>query len=178
MLLEEGGGLAAELSLNSHPPLGATLVVKRRQLGVGELLEPGLQRLIAIERGLQLLAVAQLDDAPAAAPEDFVEALEHAVRAGRVEALAIVIDDPPEVADIVLGSLNDRFIDIALVELGIADQSDEAAAVLLVQPAVGGEIVLDEAGKERDRNSKPDRTGREIDRDPVLRPAGVALRAA
>ena len=96
-----------------------------------------------VERGLQPLAVAQLDDAPAAASENLVEPLEHAVGAGRVEALAVVVDDPPQVADVVLVALDQRFVDIAFVELGIADQRDEAAAVLLVQPAVGGEIILD-----------------------------------
>ena len=79
---------------------------------------------------LQPLAVAQLDHAPAAASEDLVEALEHPVGAGRVEALAVIVDDPPQVADVVLRALDDRFVDIAFVELGIADQRDKAAAVL------------------------------------------------
>jgi hypothetical protein len=54
-----------------------------------------------------------------------------------VEALAVVVDDPPQVADVVLRALDDRLVDIAFVELGVADQRDEAAAVLLVEPAVG-----------------------------------------
>src|SRR5206468_4158983 len=106
-------------------------------------LEPVLERIVAIQRGREPLAVAKLDDPPAAASEDFVEPLEHAVGAGRVEALAVVVDDPPQVADVVLGALDDRFVDIALVELGVADQRVEAAAVLFVEPAMGGEIVLD-----------------------------------
>ena len=89
---------------------------------------------IAIEGAPEPLPVAKLDHAPAAASEDVVETLEHAVGAGRVEALAIVVDDPPQVADIVLRALDDRFVDIALVELGVADQRDEAAAILLVHP--------------------------------------------
>ena len=131
-----------------------------------------------VERRLQPLAVAQLDHAPAAAFENLVEALEHAVGADRVEALAVIVDDPPQVADVVLGALDDRFVDIAFVELGIADQRDEAAAVLVVHPAVGGEIILHQAGEERDRHAEPDRAGREIDRDLVLGPARIALRAA
>ena len=178
MLLEEGRCRLAELGVDPRAPRRAALIVERRQFGVGQLLEPGLELRMLVERGLQPLAVAQLDDAPAAASEDLVEPLEHAVGAGRVEALAVVVDDPPQVADVVLGALDDRFVDIALVELGIADQRDEAAAVLLVQPAVGGEIILHEAGEERDRDAEADRAGREIDRDPVLGPARIALRAA
>ena len=41
-----------------------------------------------------------------------------------------------------------------------------------------GEIILDQAGEERDRDAEADRAGREIDRDLVLGPAGIALRAA
>ena len=127
---------------------------------------------------MQPLAIAKLDHAPAAAFENLVEPLEHAVSADRIEALAVVVDDPPQIAHVVLRAFDQRFVDIALVELCVTDQRDKAAAVLLVQRAVGGEIILDEAGEERDRDSKTDRSGREIDRDAVLRPAGIALRAA
>ena len=81
---------------------------------------------MGVERRLQAFAVAQLDDAPAAASEEFVEALEHAVGAGRVETLAVVVDDPPQVADVVLRAFDDRLVDITFVELGVADQRDEA----------------------------------------------------
>ena len=149
MRLEERGGGLAEVRVDPRPPARAALVVQRRQLGVGQRVEPVLELRIGVERGLQLLAVAQLDHAPAAAAEDLVEPLEHAVGARRVEALAVVVDDPPQVADVVLVALDQRLVDIALVELGIADQRDEAAAVRLVHHAVRGEIILDQAGEER-----------------------------
>ena len=95
-----------------------------------------------VERASQTLAVAQLDDAPAAAAEDLVEPLEHAVGTRRVEALAIVIDDPPEIAHIVLGAFDERLVDVAFVELGVADQRDKAAAVFLFELTVGGEVIL------------------------------------
>src|SRR5206468_2614594 len=100
ILLEERRGLFAELRLDARAPRRAALVMKRRQLGVGQLLEPVRQRPMSVERRLQPFAVAQLDDAPAATAENLVEALEHAVDAGRVEALAVVVDDPPQVADV------------------------------------------------------------------------------
>src|SRR4029079_6034293 len=143
-----------------------------------QLLEPGLEVLVPVERRLKALAVAQLDDTPAAAPENLVEALEHPVGAGRVEALAVVVDDPPQVADVVLGALDDRLVDIAFVELGVADQRNEAAAVGLVDRAVRAQIILDQAGEERDCDAEPDRSGRKVDRDPVLGPARIALGAA
>src|SRR5215213_3054082 len=99
--------------------------MERGKLGIRQPLEPALELRIGIQSRLKLLAVAQLDDAPAAGAEDLVEALEHAVRARRVEALAVVVDDPPQVADVVLVALDQRFIDVALVELRIADEGDK-----------------------------------------------------
>src|SRR5689334_25184573 len=95
MLLEEWRGLLAKLGLDALPPRRSALVVERRQLGIRQLLEPALQSRVRVERRLQLLSVAKLDHAPAAAPKNLVEALEHAVCAGRVQALAVVVDDPP-----------------------------------------------------------------------------------
>ena len=139
MLLEERRSLLAELAPRSAPATprrpGSGAPTGRRSDSCSN---QSFSAACCVERGLQLLAVAQLDHAPAAASEDLVEPLEHAVGAGRVEALAVVVDDPPQVADVVLGALDDRFVDIALVELGVADQRDEAAAVALVEPAVGG----------------------------------------
>src|SRR5439155_12308603 len=142
--------------------------------------DPAPERFAArlAERRLEQLAMLQRLDPPAAAREDLVEAAEHAVGGRRVEALAVVVDDPPQVADVVLGALDQRLIDIALVELCVAEQSDEPAALLLVHPAVGGEVILDEAGEERDCDSEAYRARREIDRDAVLGAARVRLCAA
>src|SRR6185503_1906162 len=178
MLLQERRRLLSNFRLDPFSPGSAALIMERRQLGVRQLLEPALQRAVRVQRVLEALAVAQLDNAPAAASENLVEPLEHPVGAGRVEALAVVVDDPPQVLNVVLRALDDRFVDIAFVELGVSDQRDEAAAVLLVEPAVGGEIILNEAGEERDPDAEAHRTGGEVDRDLVLGPAGIALSAA
>ena len=111
--------------------------MQRRQLGVGQLVEPFRDTRVLVQHGRQPFTVAQLDDAPAAAFEDFVEALEHPIGAGRVEALAVVVDDPPAIADVVLVGLDQAFVDVALVELGIADQRDEPPALFLGHHAVG-----------------------------------------
>src|SRR5437660_1272482 len=85
---------------------------------------PSLAALLA-NGGFEQFAVLQRLDAPAAARENLVEAADHAVGGRRVEALAVVVDDPPQVADVVLVALDQRLVDIALVELGVADQRDE-----------------------------------------------------
>src|SRR4051812_41120757 len=43
---------------------------------------------------------------------------------------------------------------------------------------MSNQIVLDETGKGGDRNPKPDGAGREINRDHILRSAGITLRPA
>src|SRR4051794_39516957 len=127
---------SCRVRLDPRAPRGATLIMERGQFGVWERLEPGLQRFLLAQRCLQPLPVAQFYHAPAATAEDLVEPLEHTVGAGRVEALAVVIDDPPQVTDVVLRALDNRFVDIAFVELGIANERNEAAAVLVVEPTM------------------------------------------
>jgi hypothetical protein len=178
VIVFDEGGILPELGFDALPPRRTALVMQRRELVVRKPLEPVLQRLVLRQHRRQLLAVAQLDHTPAAASEDLIEPLEHSIGARRIEALAIVVDDPPQVADVVLRALDDRFVDIALVELGITDQRDEAAAILLVQPAVRAQIILHQAGEERDRDAEPDGARREVDRDLVLGPARIGLRAA
>src|SRR5205814_1544274 len=151
-------------------PRFAAEIGQRRIIGVARLIDPALERLAALfaERGFEQLAVFQRLYAPAAARENLVEAAEHAVGGRRVEALAIVVDDPPQVADVVLVAFDQRLVDVAFVELGIADQGDEAPALGLLHPAVRREVILDQTGEERDRHAEPDRAGGKIDRYPVL----------
>src|SRR5690349_7094523 len=102
MGLEEGGRALSKIGLDPSPERRSALIVKRGKLGVRQRFEPGLQLRICVQRSLKPLAVAQFDHPPSAAAENLVEPFEHAVRARRVEALAIVVDDPPEIADIML----------------------------------------------------------------------------
>ena len=118
---EEGGGLLAEVLVDPRPPRCAALVEQGRMIGVGQRIEPVGDRRIGLQRRRQFLAVTQFDRPPAARTKNLVEALEHAVGAGRVEALAVVVDDPPAIADVVLIGLDQAFVDIALVQFGIAD---------------------------------------------------------
>ena len=92
-----------------------------------------------------------------------------------VEALAVVVDDPPAAPDVVLVALDQRLVDVALVELGIAHEGNHPAGVGRREAAVGDEIVLNEAGEEGDGDAQADAAGREVDGDAVLGPARVAL---
>jgi hypothetical protein len=128
--------------------------------------------------GFHLLAVFQSHDTPAAGGEDVVEAAEHPLRGGGVERLAIIVDDPPAIADVVLVGLDQAFVDIAFVELRIAHQRDHAPGLVGRHHAVRDQIILDEARKGGDRDPEADGAGGEIDRDLVLGPARIALHSA
>ena len=77
-----------------------------------------------------------------------------------------------------LVTFDQRFVDIALVEFGVAHQRDHPAGIGGRKAAVRDEIVLRQAGEEGDGDTEADAAGREVDRDAVLGPARIALRAA
>jgi hypothetical protein len=79
----------------------------------------------------------------------------------------------------VLPAFEQRLEDVALVELGVADQRHHAAGGTigrrkLLQP----HIVLHDRGEQRHRDAEADRAGREIDVVVVLGARGIGLRAA
>ena len=172
-----GGG---QIGVQPFAPGSPALIGEGGELGIGAGIDPVAQRRAAgLRKGRELeLAVLERDDAPAAGFEDVVEASEHAVRGGVVEALAVIVDDPPAVADVVLVALDQRFVDVAFVEFGIAHQRDHPARIGPRQRAVRDEIVLHQAGEQHHRHPQPHRTRGEVDRDAILGAAGIALRAA
>ena len=84
-------------------PRGPSLHYQRRVQGVRACVDPLAERLAprAPERLAQLRAVLDGDDIPSHAREQAVEAAEQPVADHRVEALAVVVDDPPQIAHIV-----------------------------------------------------------------------------
>src|SRR3546814_19430757 len=69
--------------------------------------------------------VLEGNHAPSAGRKNIVEAAEHAVRRRCIQGLAIIVDDPPAIADIVLVSLNQALVDIALIELSVAHECEQ-----------------------------------------------------
>ena len=147
---------------------------------VGTGLDPLLDRLAAgfRERLLQQPAPLQDHDLPATRREHLGEAVEHAVRRRRVEALAVVVDDPPGVAQVVLGAFDDRLVDVALIQFGVAEQRDHPPLTLGRQPVAGLQIVLHQRGEGGDRDPQTHRPGGEIDVVLVLGPRRIGLGAA
>ena len=154
---------------------------QRRVERVGAVVDP-LPQMLAVglgEGGLQQLAVLQRHDAPADQLEHLADAAEQPVVDDAVEALAVVVDHPPQVPDVVLPAFEQRLEDVALVELGVADQRHHAAGRPigrreLLQP----HIVLHDRGEQRHGDAEADRAGREIDVVDVLGARRIGLRAA
>ena len=129
--------------------------------------------------GLQPAAVLDGDDVPAHVAEQALDAAEQPVGHDGIEALAVVIDDPPEIADVVLPALQQRLVDVALVELRVAGDRDVAARRedRCGQP-VQAHIVRHQRGETGHRHAEPDRAGGEIHLRPVLHPRRIGLHAA
>src|SRR5262249_13015637 len=127
--------------------------------------------------GLLQRAVFEDHDVPAEIAEEILVALPQPFAHYRIEALPVVVDDPPAIADPLLPALEQRFEYIAFVELGVAQKRDHSAFRPFEAPTVGAHIVLDERGEQRLRHAEPYRAGREIDVVRVLGARRVGLRA-
>ncbi len=116
---------------------------------------------------------------PAHVAEQALDAAEQPVRHDAVQALAVVVDDPPDVADVVLPALQQRLVDVALVQLGVAGDGDVAAGrqVGAAKPVQAG-VVGHQGGEAGHGHAQPDRAGGEIDLAAVLDPDGIRLHAA
>ena len=97
---------------------------------VRHLVDPRSQQLTSgfPERGAQLAPVLQLDHAPARAVEAALERLGADHGHDAVERLAVEVDDPDRLLQPARRRVEDRLPDVALVELRVADQRDEASA--------------------------------------------------
>ena len=159
------------------PGLRARLADEDLVLLVGHVVDPPTQDLAARpgEDGLQPAAVFRLEDLPAGRREHSLEAADPDPGHHPVEALAVDVDDDRDVAEAAQGILVRRLPDVALVELGVADEGDEAT----LQPgqarvrAVELQIAIGERCEERRNCAQPDRAGREVDPIWILRPGRV-----
>ena len=174
-------GIAVEVALQMLAPALAALVDERRIERVRAGVDPFAQ-MIAVgpgEGGLQQPPVFEGDDAPADHLEHRVDAAEQPIGDDRVEALAVVVDDPPQIADIVLPAFEQRLEDVALVEFGVAGKRDHAAGRFVGRDQVlQPHVILHQRGEQRHADAEPDRAGREIDDVAVLGARRVGLRAA
>ena len=171
--------LVADLVHQPLAPGRAALEHQRRVELVRAAVDPLPQGLAAglAERGLLQRAVFQDHHVPAEVLEQLLVALPQALAHHGVEALAVVVDDPPAIAQALLPAFEDGLEDVALVELGVADQRDHAAFGPVEAPAVGAHVVLGERREQCLRDAKTDRAGGEVDVVGVLGARRIALRA-
>ena len=162
VLVEQGAYAAgvAEVAQQLLAPRRAALVGQGRVARVLRRVDPLPQRVAArpLEGGGQQAAVLENLHPPVEVAEDGLEPIREALHHHRVETLAVVVDDPPDVADIVLPRFHQRLEDVALVELGVARDGDHAARGLLLSELLEPHVVLDE---RREAGHRP-RRGRPI----------------
>jgi hypothetical protein len=172
--------LIAKVVHQAFPPRGAALIGERGVVRIRTGLDPGLQRFCrrAPRRRPAAGAVTQHNDAPAESLEDRLDLFPEAFMHHPIEALAVIVDDPPGVAQLMLPAFLKAFIDIALVQLRIADEGDHAAKGTLFRPVLCSEIVLHDRGERRLRHAKADGARGEVHIVHVLGAAGIGLRAA
>jgi hypothetical protein len=177
--LDEGRDrpLVAEIVEEALPPRGPALEGERRVELVRAGLDPLLQALAAGlgESGLLQLAVAQHHHVPAEVAEDGLEAGIEALADHRIEALAVVVDDPPGVAKPMLPAFQQGLEDVALVHLGVAHKRHHAALRLVLGPAAGLHVVLHQGGEEGLRDAEAHRARGEVHVVDVLGAGGIGL---
>ncbi len=172
--------MRADLVGEPLAPGGTALEGERRVELVRTAVDPAAQRLAARLLAGRLLkrAVFQHLHVPAEGGENAFDALPQPLAHDAVEALAIVVDHPPGVAQVMFPALLQAFIDIAFIEFRIADQRDHPACRACLGPWLGGNIVLHDGGEGGDRHAEADGASREIDVVDVLGTARIGLRAA
>ena len=146
---------------------------------VGTIVDPSPQRITAGPREgtLQQLAVLDENDLPAKVLEQAGDLHEQAVGHHRVEALPVVIDHPPGVGQPVLPVFEQRLVNVAFVDLGVAHQGDHPTLGPFGFPALGMHVILHQTGKPSHRNAKTNGARREVDVVFVLGARRIALRA-
>src|SRR5262249_34550983 len=153
-------------------PGGPALEHERGGGLVRTIVDPLAQSLSAslAEGLLQQRAVFENDDVPAEGFEQRLIARPQPLADHRVEALAVIVDDPPAIAQALLPTLEDCLEDVAFVELGVADERDHAAFRLLQTPAMGATVSLPARGEQRLRPAQAHRAGGKVDVVRILAP--------
>ena len=105
------------------------------------------------ERLFQQRAVFKDDHVPTKRLKQLLITRPQALADDSIETLAIVVDNPPAIAQPLLPTFENSFEDVAFVEFGIADERDHARFRPFQSPAVGADIVLHERREQRLRHA-------------------------
>ena len=155
--------------------IGTALAEQALVLRVRHRVDAPLQRFATIAReGLaQPRAVLDDFDLPAMVAEDVRELLRANPGDHAIETLTVEVDDPRELPETAGGRVGQRLPDVALVELGVTQQRDEAAPRLNVE--VGADVPIHHAGEQRRGSTEANGPGREVNRIGVLGARRVGL---
>ena len=160
VLVEELGNTRylAEVARELVTPGLAASIGKRRVDRVGTRVDPFTQLTATRlhERGLEKLAVLEHDHLPFDRTEQVLEALRKAVDHHGIETLAVVIDDPPDVSDIVFPRLEQRLEHIPFVELRISGQRNHPPGRTDVRHPFQPKIVLNQSRERGHRDAETD----------------------
>ena len=180
-LLDQGcdRSLIADLVIQALAPGRAALEHQRGIERVWTGIDPCLELVAARLAECRLLQRAVFHDhhIPAKVAEQLLIAFPQPFAHHGVEALPVVIDDPPAITDALLPAIEDRLEDIAFVELGVTDECDHAALRLVLRPVMRAHIILHQRREQRLRDAQADRAGGEIDIVHVLGARRITLRA-
>ncbi len=128
------------------------------------------------ERRAQLAAVLEVDDVPAIRREHLADPLGLAVGHHAVEALAVQIDDPEDIAEPPRVLLRHRLPHVALVQLRVADESHVPRSAR--DREVVDQVLAHQPAERRGDAAEPNRAGGVIDAVDVLGAARVGLQPA
>src|SRR6185295_8958211 len=138
--------LVADFVIQSLAPGLATSEHQGRIKLVRAIVDPAAQRLSArlVESRLLKRAIFQNDNVPAEVLEKLFVAGPKALAHDRIEALTVVVDDPPTIAQSLFPPFQQRLENIAFVEFGIADERDHAAFRPVEAPTMRADVILRE----------------------------------
>ena len=170
--------LVAEIVEKPLAPRRAALKDQCGVKGIGARVDPLLQCAAAgfLEGGALQQSILELHHAPAKGREDRLDAAPQTFAHDAVEALPVVVDQPPDISQIVFPALLQGFVNIAFVEFGVANQGHHSA-IHRSRPAMSMQVVLNDRREDRQRRPEPHRARGEIHVVRVLGPGRIALDA-
>ncbi|MNK98909.1 hypothetical protein D3C87_1192880 [compost metagenome] len=179
--VDERGNVAlvAEIVHQTLAPNGSAHERQCRVELVGAIVDPFPKAFTArfLECGALKDAVFDAHDVPAKGVENILDPLEQPLMHDAVERLAVIVDDPPGVAQTVFPAFLQALVDIAFIKLRIADKGDHPAGAHVLAPAFGGNVVLHDRREGGDRHSEPHRPGGEVHIVSILGAARITLDA-
>ena len=136
--------VAHEILIQPLAPGGAAAEHQRRVKLVRAVVDPVRQTLAAgFCKGIsQQRTMFQNDDIPAETLKQRCKPRPQTFAHHRIETLAVVIDNPPAIAQTLFPALEQGFKDIAFVEFGITDERDHPPFAPAEPPAMRAHIIL------------------------------------